>query len=83
MRVRLAACWAKRRSFRDLGARATEEHFAGIRASRVEKHRDNALDLDILRDVKRINAHSAAAAYAVLERRGELLPSRLRRGTKN
>ena len=31
---------------------------------------------------KRINAHLAAAAYPVLERLGELLPSRLRRDTE-
>ena len=39
----------------------------------------SALHLDILRDLKRINAHIAAAAYPVLEKLGELLPSRLRR----
>jgi phosphate:Na+ symporter len=40
------------------------------------------LHLDILRDLKRINAHIAAAAYAVLEKRGELLSSRLRQETE-
>jgi len=33
----------------------------------------------MLRDLKRINSHIAAAAYPVLEKRGELLPSRLSR----
>jgi phosphate:Na+ symporter len=65
--------------FRELETRATEAHFARIRAGRVESVETSALHLDILRDVKRINAHIAAAAYAVLEKRGELLPSRLRR----
>ena len=65
--------------FRDLEARATEAHFARIRAGRVESVETSALHLDILRDLKRINAHIAAAAYAVLEKRGELLSSRLRR----
>jgi phosphate:Na+ symporter len=32
----------------------------------------------MLRDLKRINSHISAAAYPVLEKRGELLPSRLR-----
>jgi phosphate:Na+ symporter len=64
--------------FRDLEARATESHFARIRAGRVESVETSALHLDVLRDLKRINAHVAAAAYAVLEKRGELLPSRLR-----
>ena len=34
--------------------------------------------LDIVRDLKRVNAHLAAAAYPVLEGRGELLSSRLK-----
>ena len=57
---------------------ATEAHFARVRAGRVESVETSALHLDILRDLKRINAHIAAAAYAVLEKRGELLSSRLR-----
>src|SRR6266851_4886392 len=65
--------------FRDLEARATEGHFARIRAGRVESVETSALHLDVLRDLKRINAHISAAAYPVLERLGELLPSRLRR----
>ncbi len=64
--------------FRDLEARATEAHFTRIRAGRVESVETSALHLDMLRDLKRINAHIAAAAYPVLEQRGELLPSRLR-----
>ncbi|HZT89418.1 MAG TPA: Na/Pi cotransporter family protein [Stellaceae bacterium] len=66
--------------FRDLEARATEAHFARIRAGRIESVETSALHLDVLRDLKRINAHLAAAAYPVLDRLGELLPSRLRHG---
>jgi phosphate:Na+ symporter len=65
--------------FRDLEARATDSHFARIRAGRAESVETSALHLDALRDMKRINAHLAAAAYPVLDRLGELLPSRLRR----
>jgi phosphate:Na+ symporter len=64
--------------FRDLEARATEAHFARIRAGRIESVETSALHLDMLRDLKRINSHIAAAAYPPLEKRGELLPSRLR-----
>ncbi len=64
--------------FRDLETRATEAHFARIRAGRVESVETSALHLDMLRDLKRINAHISAAAYPVLDQRGELLPSRLR-----
>jgi phosphate:Na+ symporter len=67
--------------FRDLETRATEAHFARIRAGRVESVETSALHLDMLRDLKRINAHIAAAAYPVLEKRGELLSSRLKQDT--
>ena len=65
--------------FRDLEAHATEAHFGRIRAGRVESVETSALHLDVLRDLKRINAHLAGAAYPVLEKLGELLSSRLRR----
>jgi phosphate:Na+ symporter len=64
--------------FRDLEARATDAHFARIRAGRVESVETSAMHLDVLRDLIRINAHLAAAAYPVLKPRGEILPSRLR-----
>jgi len=64
--------------FRDLENRATSAHFARVRAGRIESVETSALHLDLLRDLKRINAHIAAAAYPVLEKRGELLASRLR-----
>ena len=67
--------------FRDLETRATEAHFGRIRAGRIESVETSALHLDLLRDLKRINAHIAAAAYPVLEQRGELLSSRLRQDT--
>lgn len=70
---------AEKEVFRDLEARATEAHFARIRAGRVESVETSALHLDVLRDLKRINSHIAAASYPVLERIGELLPSRLLR----
>jgi phosphate:Na+ symporter len=69
---------AEEEVFRDLEARATETHFARIRAGRVESVETSALHLDVLRDLKRINAHLTAAADSVLDRIGELLPSRLR-----
>jgi phosphate:Na+ symporter len=64
--------------FRNLEAQGTETHFARIRAGRVESRETSSLHLDVLRDMKRINSHIAAAAYPVLERQGELLSSRLR-----
>lgn len=66
---------------RDLETSATEAHFARLRAGRKESVETSALHLDILRDLRRINAHLVAAAYPVLDQSGELLPSRLKRGT--
>jgi phosphate:Na+ symporter len=67
--------------FRELEARATEAHFGRARAGRAESIETTTLHLDILRDLKRVNAHLAAAAYPVLEGRGELLRSRLKQGS--
>jgi phosphate:Na+ symporter len=68
----------EKETFRNLEASATQTHFARIRAGRIESVETSALHLDVLRDLKRINSHLAAAAYPVLERRGELLSTRLR-----
>jgi phosphate:Na+ symporter len=64
--------------FRELELRTTEEYFGRARARRVENVEMSKLLLDIVRDLKRVNAHLAAAAYPILEGRGELLPSRLK-----
>ena len=70
---------AEKEAFRAMEAQATEAHFARLRAGRVETAETSALHLDVLRDLKRVNAHLvAAAAYPVLEKEGDLLPSRLR-----
>jgi phosphate:Na+ symporter len=65
--------------FRSLEAEATATHFERLREGRIGTVETSALHLDALRDRKRVNAHLvAAAAYPVLESKGELLPSRLR-----
>ena len=64
--------------FRELELRAADEHFGGARAGRAESIEISKLRLDIVLDLKRVNAHLAAAAYPILEGRGELLPSRLK-----
>ena len=64
--------------FRELELRTTEEYFGRARTSRAESIEMSKLLLDIVRDLKRVNAHLAAAAYPILEGRGELLPSRLK-----
>ena len=57
---------------------AAESHLARLREGRPESIESSSLHLDILRDLKRIHSHICSAAYPVLERLGELQPSRLR-----
>jgi phosphate:Na+ symporter len=65
--------------FRSLEAEATTAHFDRLRARRTDTFETSAMHLDVLRDLKNVNTHLvAAAAYPVLESKGELLPSRLR-----
>jgi phosphate:Na+ symporter len=65
--------------FRNLEAEATATHFEHLREGRVASVETSALNVDAHRDLKRVNAHLvAAAAYPVLEGKGDLLPSRLR-----
>lgn len=69
---------AEKEVFRDFEAHATATLFGRPRAERTESIEAGRLHLDIIRDLKRVNAHLAAAAYPVLQNRGELLRSRLR-----
>jgi phosphate:Na+ symporter len=65
--------------FRNLESIATTAHFERLRSGRIESVETSTLHLDALRDLKNVNTHLvAAAAYPVLESKGELLPSRLR-----
>jgi phosphate:Na+ symporter len=57
---------------------AAESHFARLREGRAESIESSSLHLDILRDLKRIHSHICSVAYPVLERTGELQPSRLK-----
>jgi len=63
---------------RDEELKATERHFARLRDGMPETIETSALHLDILRDLKRINAHLTTVAYPILEEKGELRGSRLR-----
>lgn len=57
---------------------AAESHLARLREGRNESIESSSLHLDILRDLKRIHSHICSVAYSVLERAGELQPSRLK-----
>lgn len=65
--------------FRSLQAASMDAHFDRLRSRRSDTTETSSLHLDALRDLKIVNNHIvAAAAYPVLESKGELLPSRLR-----
>jgi phosphate:Na+ symporter len=68
---------AEKERFRDLEKVSTEKHFARVREGRVASIETSGLHLDVVRDLKRIEAHIAATAYPLLERTGALKPSRL------
>ena len=64
--------------FRQLEIQEAEAHLQQIKSGHIDAAEIGALYLDILRDMKSINSHLVgAAAYPLLARHGELLPSRL------
>lgn len=65
-------------AFRASETQATRVHFDHLRSGLRHLAEGSTLHLDLVRDLKLVNAHIvAAAAYPVLERTGELLDSRL------
>lgn len=62
---------------RRMEARASERHLDRLTEQRTESIETSELHLDLLRDVKRINAHFASIGKQILEMTGELAPSRL------
>jgi phosphate:Na+ symporter len=69
---------AEKDRLREEEREAAERHFRRLRDGLPETIETSALHLDVLRDLKRINAHLTTVAYAILEQRGELRDSRLR-----
>ncbi len=57
---------------------ATERHLARLRDGTPASIETSSLHLDILRDLKRINAHITSVAHPILEASGEMRQSRLR-----
>lgn len=68
---------AEKEQFRYLERVSTEKHFARVREGRKVSIETSGLHLDVVRDLKRIDAHLAATAYPLLERCGVLKPTRL------
>ena len=57
---------------------AAERYLTRLREGTPESIESFSLDLDILRDLKRVHSHLCSAAYPVLERAGALQRSRLK-----
>ncbi|HWK44935.1 MAG TPA: Na/Pi cotransporter family protein [Stellaceae bacterium] len=70
----------EKETFRDIEAAVTERHFMRLRAGGPVTAETSSLYLDLVRDLKRVNAHFvSAAAYPRLKEQGELLNSRVKR----
>ena len=70
---------AEKEAFRDIEAAATQAHFDRSRTGSTERAEASALHLDVLRDLKQVNAHRVVAvAYPLLKSHGGLLPRSLR-----
>jgi phosphate:Na+ symporter len=68
---------AEKEQFRELERISTEKHFERVREGRKTSIETSGLHLDVVRDLKRIEAHLASTAYPLLERTGALKPTRL------
>lgn len=68
---------AEKERFRDYERAATEEQFRQILSGQLPKGQSANRYLDVVRDLKRIEAHIAATVYPLLERTGDLKSSRL------
>ncbi|MBN8957040.1 MAG: Na/Pi cotransporter family protein, partial [Rhizobiales bacterium] len=69
---------AQKAAMRSTELEAADRHFARLREGRTESIETSSIHLDVIRDLKRINAHLTSVAYPILEYAGELRESRLR-----
>lgn len=63
---------------RKLEARSSDLHIARMREGRMESLETSSIHLDLLRDLKQVNAHLMSVAYPILEEFGLIDESRLR-----
>ena len=79
--IRAARALAEEKAgFRELEGEASRAHFRRLREGNVVSTETSSLHLDLLRDLKRVNAHLiAGAAYPLLQERGELRSTRLKK----
>ncbi len=59
---------------------SSERHLERPRDGRTESQQTSLLHLDMLRDLKRINAHIISVAHPIMQEHGLLIESRLKVG---
>lgn len=68
---------SEKEGFREIERAITRRHFVHMQGGRRERIDASSMQLDITRDLKRIESHIAATAYGLLELSGDLRSSRL------
>lgn len=63
---------------RHMERQSAERHFLRLRDGHAESLQTSSLHLDMLRDLKRVNAHVISVAYPILDEEGMLVDSRLK-----
>jgi phosphate:Na+ symporter len=63
---------------RRMEKQSSERHLERLRDGRADSLQTSSLHLDMLRDLKRINAHIVSVAHPILDESGLLIESRLR-----
>jgi phosphate:Na+ symporter len=61
-----------------LEKQSAERHLQRLRDGKLESLQTSSIHLDLLRDLKRINAHIVSVAHPILDEGGMLIESRLR-----
>jgi phosphate:Na+ symporter len=61
---------------RRLEKQSSDRHLQRLRDGRADSIQTSSVHLDMLRDLKRINAHIAAVAHPILDESGLLIESR-------
>ncbi|NTC19853.1 Na/Pi cotransporter family protein, partial [Agrobacterium tumefaciens] len=63
---------------RRLEKQSSERHLQRLRDGLTDSIQTSSVHLDMLRDLKRINAHIAAVAHPILDESGLLIESRIK-----
>ncbi len=63
---------------RHMEKQSAERHFLRLQGGQADSLQTSSLHLDMLRDLKRVNAHVISVAYPILDEEGLLVESRLK-----